>query len=127
MSRLYNLICEVADSNLAKSDELSAWLKELEINQNSTYEVEVSDLIDALDYRSYSPSRPTLDGVEITVVERWGGEGEGDDIGFIFRWNEEYVRIRGYYSSWEGVNWDDFPSITEVEPKEVTVTQYVDL
>lgn len=82
----------------------------------------LEDLRDVLD--AYRPtSLSTFRGVTITVEESWGGEGQGDSIGNVFRLGDEYVRVTGYYTSYDGSNWEDAEP-ESVVPKEVTVTKY---
>lgn len=71
-----------------------------------------------------SQKKPTLAGIEIEEIKHWGGEGEGDSIGFVFKHGETYVEVHGYYSSYGGSEYGD-ASVTEVEPREVTVIKYL--
>lgn len=64
-------------------------------------------------------------GVEV-VQSDGGGEGEGENVDWVFEIAcgdlAVYFNITGFYTSEEGVEWDD--DITIVEPREVVVTQY---
>lgn len=50
-------------------------------------------------------------------VESHGGEGQGDRYENIFQIGDQFFRATGYYSSWDGVNWDDVEveEVAEVE------------
>jgi hypothetical protein len=69
---------------------------------------------------------PEVGAVE--VVERVGGEGEGDHKHIVFRitpmWTSvtRYFKKNGYYSSYDGTDWDG--AFFEVEPVRKTVTVY---
>lgn len=62
------------------------------------------------------------------VHSQGGGEGEGEYVERVFAVKDEkdevlhYLKITGYYSSYNGTDWDD--KWEEVEPYEVTVTKY---
>lgn len=55
-------------------------------------------------------------------VESYGGEGMGDERWIVFKVGDRYFQKNGFYSSWDGSSWDG--ELEEVEPREVTVTQY---
>lgn len=57
------------------------------------------------------------------TLTRFGGEGKGDTYYVVFQIGEKIYRVDGYYSSWEGVNWDSAEPY-EVKPKEVTIIRY---
>lgn len=61
----------------------------------------------------------------VSAVDSWGGEGQGDDIGFVLKINYEdnvyYLMVSGYYDSWNDTEWDD-DNIRIVNPKEKVVT-----
>lgn len=66
---------------------------------------------------------------ELSRVKAWGGEGEGDSIGFVAQLTGvdgdiQYFEMDGYYNSWDGSDWSE-ADIVEVTPKLVTVTEYV--
>lgn len=62
------------------------------------------------------------------VHSQGGGEGEGEYVERVFAVKDEkdealhYLKITGYYSSYNGTDWDD--KWEEVEPYEVTVIKY---
>jgi hypothetical protein len=58
----------------------------------------------------------------MTLVERFGGEGKGDDLWSVFQIGDQFFKKSGYYSSWNGSSWEyDF---VEVTPVPVTKTEY---
>lgn len=57
------------------------------------------------------------------MVKRWGGEGEGDSIGFILKFGDKYVEVDAFYSSWDGPDYDE-AYITEVRPVEKIITVF---
>lgn len=64
-----------------------------------------------------------LSWVMNNVVESWGGEGEGDSIGYVLQFGDRYVSVNGYYNSWDGADYDD-ADIVEVVPVQKVVTVY---
>lgn len=67
----------------------------------------------------------SIEGTDVPVkfVEgETGGEGSGEYCYVILRVGEQYFRKEGYYSSYNGTDWDgDFD---EVEPYQKTITDY---
>lgn len=62
-----------------------------------------------------------------TEVDQHGGEGEGDDWWSVkyFRDHNIYIKIYGYYTSYEGTTFDrGIECYSEVIPKEETVIVY---
>jgi hypothetical protein len=57
------------------------------------------------------------------TVDSYGGEGKGDTYWVVFQVGDKFYRVDGYYSSWEGTNWDSAEPY-EVKPVEVTVIKY---
>lgn len=70
-------------------------------------------------------------GAEITPnlrkVNSWGGEGEGDSIGYVLETNIDgviyYLLVNGYYDSWNGTDWD-YAHTRLVKPVQKLVTVY---
>lgn len=60
---------------------------------------------------------------EAKKVRDTGGSDEGTHRSVIFSVGEQYFEAEGYYSSWEGDNWDDI-NLKEVTPKEVKVIRF---
>lgn len=73
-------------------------------------------------YFDYDPEEIHLG--EVREVDSWGGEGEGDHIGYVyyFKNHDIYLRIDGFYTSHDGAYWDYEPYV--VSPQEKTVTVY---
>lgn len=63
-------------------------------------------------------------GQEVEVVERWGGEGEGDSAGIVLKIGDFYFQADWSYVSWDGYYYDG-TEFYQVVPKEVMVTKYV--
>lgn len=66
-----------------------------------------------------------IEGIgQIEMVKEWGGEGEGEKIGYVFHFlsHNVYMRIDGYYQSHYGSEWDNDPY--EVKPQAQQVTVY---
>lgn len=74
---------------------------------------EVNEYIESL---GYNP--------KLVYITSWGGEGKGDDIGAVLKFEDIdlYFRIDGYYASHYGADFDDKPYI--VRPKEKIITVY---
>lgn len=71
----------------------------------------------------YGGSAELPSGLTATELERFGGEGKGDQYWVVFQIGDKIYRVDGYYSSWEGANWDSAEPY-EVKPVEVTVVKY---
>lgn len=81
----------------------------------------LDEFLDAIDWRSAEITLPS--GI-VKQVEQKGGEGEGSEYWVVFSVNGDTLfRVEGYYSSWEGTNWDS-AELVEVVPVQVLVTQY---
>ena len=77
---------------------------------------------------SENPYKPkTVNGVTLTTVKEWGGEAEGDSIGYVLLVEEGdqsvHVQVSGFYDSYNGSDFD-LADVYLVEPREVTVTKY---
>jgi hypothetical protein len=76
---------------------------------------------------SYRPEAPLksfeIPSGTVTLMEnQGGGEGDGEERFFVINVGDQLFQYTGYYSSWEGTEWND--NLIEVEPYEVTVTKY---
>lgn len=61
---------------------------------------------------------------EATYVDsKLGEEGGGEDIWFVFKLDEVFYMVNGYYTSFDGSNWED-SSVQVVVPKQKTITVY---
>lgn len=58
----------------------------------------------------------------LSFVEHYGGEGQGDEYWTVFKVADRYFRINGWYSSYEGGEYDG--ALEEVFPEQVTRTEY---
>ena len=56
------------------------------------------------------------------LVEDFGGEGLGDHAHVVIRVDDKLFKIDGYYSSYDGTDWDT--EWYEVKPAEKTITVY---
>lgn len=58
-----------------------------------------------------------------SLVENYGGEGQGDDYWFVIKAGDRHIKFDGYWASYDGayIEWEDAKF---VEPVEVTVTQW---
>ena len=67
-------------------------------------------------------------GFTITRIEGWGGEDQGSDYGYVFKFSnntvEFYLRCVGHYSSWDSTEWLE-SSIVAPQLRQVTVTDWV--
>jgi hypothetical protein len=61
---------------------------------------------------------------EVKLISEYGGEDQGSQYGFVFSLGEQFFDLRVTYDSWDGVDYD-YPTVTEVRPKEITTTIYV--
>ena len=70
----------------------------------------------------------TEDGIVIKHVEQVGGEGEGDHYHIVTSLTKDnkttLIKHVGYYSSYNGVEFDGLDSYDIVEKKEKTITVY---
>jgi len=75
--------------------------------------------------RSPYPKLEVEDLGEIEFVDaKFGAEGGGEDIWFVFKFEDTLYRFTGYYSSYDGENWDDYSDLEEVAPRETIVIVY---
>jgi hypothetical protein len=59
-------------------------------------------------------------------VEQYGGEGQGDTWYSVkyFPDHDVYIRVDGFYSSYNGTDFNGWSDCTEVRPQEKTITVY---
>lgn len=75
-------------------------------------------------YREPKNYTYTFRGTPIEVVEKFGGEGRGEQYYYILSYGLYFLRVGGYYDSWQGTTWSE--EETEiVVPKPVTVIEWV--
>lgn len=62
----------------------------------------------------------------VSLVEQYGGEGQGEDYWFVLKVGDRHIKFDGYYQSYDGcyVEWDDAKF---VEPVQVTVTKWKEI
>lgn len=66
---------------------------------------------------------------KLAVEDSYGGEGQGDRYYIVVSLTHsdgtvEYFQYNGFYSSWEGVDWEDFED-EKVIPQEKTIIEWV--
>ena len=62
---------------------------------------------------------------EVIRVYHYGGEGKGETYETVqyFKDHNVYIKLEGWYSSYDGVNFDDY-DFEEVFPEEKTIVVY---
>ena len=94
----------------------------------------VKDLTDKLEELEISKEEFAYDDYDVDLkqyfgefeeIEHEGGEGEGEKyhIVWYFKDHDLYIRLDGYYTSYNGTDFDDY-EFYEVRPKQVTITVY---
>jgi len=99
----------------------------------------VGVLVDDYEDRVYPPNwvwnelgelrdEPVPDFGTVSAVVQDGGEGQGDRYFIVWKLTDEngdeyYFRADGYYSSYEGVEWDG-AELRQVTPREKTIVVY---
>lgn len=100
----------------------------------------MNNLINFLNQNGYKPSNEVFENgyllenriykledlnIEYKLVDRYGGEGEGDRHWFVLYFPESntFLRARGYYQSYDGSDYSS-SKWEEVIPKEKTITVY---
>lgn len=76
---------------------------------------------------AYDHESTEISGVgQMEEVDQYGGEGMGDDWYAIkhFPDHDVYVKVSGYYSSYDGTDFDGWNCCTEVKPAEKKITVY---
>lgn len=77
---------------------------------------------------AYADSTLEPDNIlEFEEVFQYGGEGQGDEWYCVkyFKNCDIYLKIKAYYSSYEGILFDDgWDSVKEVRPHQRTITVY---
>lgn len=63
---------------------------------------------------------------EIEEVHQRGGEGEGDSWESVkhFKDHDVFIEITGWYSSYDGTDFDGWSDCKEVRPQQKTITVY---
>lgn len=89
----------------------------------TTFESAWPDFLDSLWSYGDTKKEAELPSGTATEFKKFGGEGKGEEYWAIIQVGDELFEVSGYYSSWDGVSWDD-AEICKVEPVEVTVIEY---
>lgn len=72
----------------------------------------------------------TIDNYTLSFVEDFGGEGMGDSAWVVYKLvnnndlTASYIRYDGYYSSYDGTDWEEWDGFRVVEPVDVMITEY---
>lgn len=64
---------------------------------------------------------------EFRVIDRYGGEGKGEEWWVVYHFVDHgvYIRVDGYYQSYDGVSfYDGWSCCKEVKPVEKTIIVY---
>ena len=63
---------------------------------------------------------------EIKEVEQFGGEGQGDTWYSVkyFKDHDVYLKVSGYYQSYDGTDFSGWGCVKEVTPTQKTITVY---
>lgn len=113
----------------AIQQEILDWYNDNDIEDNAEeFDYDVwNDFYETLTTKEhaeeYSVGAPALTSGGAYLVEDFGGQGEGDRRHVVFSVGDQFFKVEGSYSSWDGDYWDDVEPF-EVFPEEVTVTQY---
>lgn len=80
--------------------------------------------IDAFAYGDYDNEELELG--EIKEVEQFGGEGQGDTWYSVkyFKDHDVYLKVSGYYQSYNGTDFSGWGCVKEVTPTQKTITVY---
>ncbi len=77
---------------------------------------------------AYDDCENPIPGVgEYTEIDQYGGEGKGEEWYSVkhFPQHDVYIKISGYYSSYEGTDFsDEWGCCEEVRPVSKTITVY---
>lgn len=88
----------------------------------------LKEKIDKVDHFAYGDyHEEDLDLGKVVEVEQEGGEGEGSNWYSVQHFVEHdiYIKVSGYYQSYNGTDFDDWDSACrQVRPKEKTITIY---
>lgn len=109
---------------------MSAIIEKLkqEIAESAHWEEDAGDWDNIVGELTYTDPFGLKDGSKVTTEYNWGGEGEGDSIGFVLKIERpdgevQHLRVDGNYNSWDGADWED-AVIDLVEPYEKVITDY---
>lgn len=92
-----------------------------------TYSEILSKLINQFpEVEDYAYSNGGDDIGEVQIVAKVGGEGEGTTWYKVFYYVDHnvYIKVDGFHQSYSGVDFDGWEDVSEVRPKEKTITIY---
>jgi uncharacterized protein YlxP (DUF503 family) len=94
--------------------------------------MEVKEILERLEERNISWTELGYQDVDwdalelgkVNVVASYGGEGQGETYYVVYHFvdHDKYIRINGFYSSYNGADFDNAPY--EVTPQQKTITVY---
>lgn len=119
MSKLYELAQALQNGELDHI-HVDGERRDLE---DGYYSISAGSVLEDLVWKS---TPININGMRLSLAES-GRDGDDYDVYAIIIKDEdtdEYIRITGYYSSWDGTSWED-GSVEEVEPQQVVVTRFV--
>jgi hypothetical protein len=90
------------------------------------YNISLEDL-DEISYGVYTKDDYAGELADIRYVTGYGGKGKGEEYWFVLYHTElkQYLKIEGYYQSYNGVEFPTFEkAVTVVKPIEKLVTYY---
>ncbi len=63
----------------------------------------------------------------VSQIEQYGGEGKGEDwwVVYYFEDHDVYIKVDGYYQSYNGTEFVGWDCLSEVRPVEKTIIQYI--
>lgn len=70
---------------------------------------------------------PSLEKIgKIELKEDVGGEGEGDHrhVVYYLEDHDVFIRLNGYYTSYDGTTWDNISDLHEVFPQQRVITVF---
>jgi len=116
-NQAYNNLIEHPDYNKRRDDQSDDFVRVWDIYRNCTnpYDRQFNEYLDSIGLG------------ELTVIDRHGGEGQGDNWWKVFYFNahDVYIKIEGWYSSGHGTDFEDWDeACKEVRPIEKTITVY---
>ena len=96
-------------------------------NYNEILEVLKSKIEDVREFAYEDYDKEETELGEIKQVDSHGGEDEGSDWYRVFHFVEHdvYIKVQGWYSSYNGTDFSDgWDCCSEVSPQEKTITVY---
>lgn len=97
------------------------------MNYEEIIEVLKEKFINVSDFAYSGGNETVYEGLgEVEEVVQKGGEGEGSEWYSVkyFKDHDVYIKVEGYYSSYNGTDFDGWEDCSEVKPQEKTITVY---